>query len=499
MENKIMTADEIYQLALKKIAPLPCQESYLRELAAIVAFHMRKNALMDKGFDASDLPYQSAIVVAPTGAGKTFVLREMARMLDLNTIVLDCSSMSRDGWKGSSFGQQLLASKKECKDQRRWEASLVFLDEIDKAKLFNHYNDQGNIQDNLLQLFNNGTVSVENGDRCSENLYVGRFTVILGGAFSGLEKIIEQRVAPKNTIGFKSKDAELKCTPIELMQQATISDIEKYGIKRELLARIGSVITIAPMKEEDYRALLTSNNGSIQKRYRDFFVHSSGVDFIITDAAVKFLCAFCEKEETGARAVNPAINNLMRKAITMVDRDEAINKVILDADKDGCVLRYEYGERLCTPLAQKGKYTKPYMMRAKDVSAMTDNLCALYHELPNPFFKKEITTFLSLTLSYLNQYTRPSDFCFESLEKLAQATEKSAGDHTSAFDIIITDVLKNPQHEKCFDLLYEEFSHQWTPSYTHNLTNALICLRNLIEDRHECAAIRFVVQARAAG
>lgn len=499
MDNKIMTADEIFQTALTKIAPLPCQESYLRELAAIFAFHMRKNALMDRGFQASELPAQHAIVVAPTGAGKTFVFREMARMLDLNTIILDGSSMSRDGWKGSSFGQQLLASRKECPDQRRWEASLVLVDEIDKARLYNNSNDQGNVQDNLLQLFNNGVVSVENSDRSSENLYVGRFTIILGGAFSGLEKIIEQRIAPRNTIGFIHKYDTERHAPAEWMQHTSVADIEKYGIKRELLGRIGSVITIDPMKEEDYRALLISKNGSIQRRYRDYFIHSSGVDFAITEKAVRFLCKFCQKESTGARAVNPAINDLMRSAIIMVDRDASINKVILDAEESACVLRYEYGERLCVPLAQKGKHIKPYTMRAKDITTLTDKLCLFYQELPHPCFKKEVMTFLGLALSYLNQYTSPNDFCFESLEKLAHATDKSANDQKSVFDIMISEVLKNPTHDRCFDIMYEDLSQQWTPSYTHNLTNALICLRNLIEDRHKCAAIQFTLQRCTTG
>ena len=495
MEQKYLTADEIYQLALTKIAPLPCQESYLRELSAIVAFHIRKNALIDKGFQPSELPSQSAIVVAPTGAGKTFVLRELAKMLDLNTIVLDCSSMSRDGWKGASFGQQLLASKKDCKDLKKWEASLVFFDEIDKAKLFAEH-EAGNIQDNLLQLFNYGSIAVENGDRVSENLYVGRFTIILGGAFSGLEKIIQHRISPKNAIGFTNRSAANDAGVANLMKHASIPDIEKYGFKRELLARIGSVITIDPMEERDYRALLTSEHGSIQKRYKDYFAHSCGVAFEISDAAVKFLCEYCKEATTGARAVNPAINDVMRKAIAEVDRDLSINKVILDADENGCVLKYEYGERSIEPSIRKVRYTAPYMVRAKDIESMTDNLCGFYPDVAASMPEAELAIFLKLSLSYLKQYTRPSDFRFESLEKLGAATDKSSKEHLSPFDIIITDVLKDPKHDKAFDAMYEEFSNCWTPDYTHNLVHALTILRNRIEDLHNCGTIRFSVYQR---
>lgn len=496
MDNKILTADEIYQLALTKIAPLPCQESYLRELSAIVAFHIRRNALIDKGFQPSELPHQSGIVVAPTGAGKTFLLRELAKMLDLNTIIIDSSSVSRDGWKGSSFGQQLLASKKECKNLKKWEASLVFFDEIDKARLYNTHNDQANVQDNLLQLFNYGTISVENGDRVAENLYVGRFTVIMGGAFSGLEKIIERRIAPKTAIGFMNREVEKSKEDIDFMQYASIADLEKFGIKRELLARVGSIITINPMKENDYRVLLTAENGSIQRRYRDYFTHSSGVDFMISDAAVQYLCNFCKKASTGARAVNPAINDVMRKAIIEVDRDPSINKVILNADDAGCVLQYEHGERKGESLTQKVRYSAPYMLRARDIESMTENLYSFYEACPHTMPKMELVVFLKLALNYLKNYTRFSDFCYESLEKLAQATEKSAKEHTSTFDIMITDVIKKPEHDEVFDTLYEEFNNCWTPDYTHNLIEALTCMRNRIEDHYKCGIIRFSIPTR---
>ena len=103
---------------------------------------------------------------------------------------------------------------------------------------------------------------------------------------------------------------------------------------------------------------------------------------------------------------------------------------------------------------------------------------------------------MKLALNYLKNYTRVSDFCYESLEKLAQATEKSAKEHTSTFDIMITDVIKKPEHDEVFDTLYEEFNNCWTPDYTHNLIEALTCMRNRIEDHYKCGIIRFSIPTR---
>lgn len=80
MADKLPTCDELYDMLMKKVAPLPCQETYARALAMIFSMHLRKNALMDVGFEPEDLPNVSAIVVAPSGQGKTFLMKQMAQL-----------------------------------------------------------------------------------------------------------------------------------------------------------------------------------------------------------------------------------------------------------------------------------------------------------------------------------------------------------------------------------------------------------------------------------
>ena len=129
IENKLMTADEIFDKAMTTMAPLPSQESCARELAAIFSFHLTKMELMDAGFAADELPQQHAIMVAPTGVGKTYLLRHIAQVCDVNVIFMDGSSVTRDGWKGVSFGQQLWTAKNALKDDEKYARSIVFVDE----------------------------------------------------------------------------------------------------------------------------------------------------------------------------------------------------------------------------------------------------------------------------------------------------------------------------------------------------------------------------------
>lgn len=165
-----MSADEIFEKAMATMAPLPSQESCARDLAAIFSFHLAKVELVDAGFSPDELPQQHAIMVAPTGSGKTYLLRHIAKACGVNVIFMDGSSMSRDGWKGASFGQQLLAAKNALPDPDVFSHSVVFVDEVDKMRLYGDRNDAGNVMDNLLRLFNAGEVAVEIADRQIEIL-----------------------------------------------------------------------------------------------------------------------------------------------------------------------------------------------------------------------------------------------------------------------------------------------------------------------------------------
>lgn len=112
-----ITSDEIFERTRKIVAPLPCQEEYLRQLASVLSFHIHRNQLMDEGYLVDDLPPMSAIVIAPTGQGKTFLLRKMVETLDLKLIVVDCSTLAAEGWKGVGLAQRLLMAQKEAKDR----------------------------------------------------------------------------------------------------------------------------------------------------------------------------------------------------------------------------------------------------------------------------------------------------------------------------------------------------------------------------------------------
>ena len=494
-EKQLMTADEIFEKVMATMAPLPGQESCARNLASIFSFHLTKMRLMDAGFAADELPQQHAIMVAPTGAGKTYLLKHIAKVCDVNMVFMDGSSMTRDGWKGVSFSQQLWSARNTLRDDEKFARSIVFVDEADKMRIHWDHSAAGNVMDNLLQLFNGGEVTVEIEGRQIETIDVSRFTVIMGGAFAGLEDIIRQRMAPKAGIGFGSASTNTFVDERTILQHVTPEDLQAYGMKKELIARIGSIVSINPLGVEDYRRLLTAGVGSVQANYRNYFTHGFGVDFAISDKAVVRIAEQCAKATTGARAVTPLVNDVLREAISAVGSDKSICKVILTADDGGCYVQYEHGDRGVNGIEQNGLNSRnPYCLSAASVQAVSAKLCRQYRQAGcDSTYAQEFSAFVRLALTYLKTACRGSEFHFANLRKLARAVDKSSKGQMAPFDIIISDNLQIPGHDRHIDTYYREFKKVWTRDTAQRISKALTVIYMRLVARYHSDGITFAV------
>ena len=486
MIRKYTSADEIFEMTMQKIAPLPCQEAYARRLASILSFHIHKNILVDDGTSVDDLPSMSALVVAPTGQGKTYLIRKMAELLDLNCIIVDCSTLCREGWKGVSLSQRVLASKRSVKDPTVFARSILFLDEFDKLRPWGSEHDQAIPMNNILQLYNSGVVAAENEDRVSENIDISRFTILLGGAFKGLDKIIEQRLRPKAKIGFSEYIRQEKQSQAELLQQVTIQDLVEYGIMREIMGRVGTILTISPMELEDYRQLLGAATGSVRQRFDNYLRQLYGVRFKITDAGIDAIAQKCMESGTGARAVNPLVNELMAPALTEVERDDSIRTVILDANEDGCCVRFESGIRghsFHEWELDREKYADlpVVMIRGKSIKNLVDKLCRYYrnacdNEPIDMAVMPMLEPFLNCSLTYIHRYCRRDDFNYFSLEKLARTIQQK-GQGRTTFEIMMdTKMESNPS--------YQEFWREYDPILCGYLVEALSAILWYLSEHH---------------
>lgn len=115
MKEQFWTTEKIYQRTMQQVAPLPSQAAYARNLATIISMHIHRNQLIDDGVSPDELPAPSAVVVAPTGQGKTYLIRKMTECVGLNTIIVDCGTLAAEGWKGISLSQRLAAASRKLK------------------------------------------------------------------------------------------------------------------------------------------------------------------------------------------------------------------------------------------------------------------------------------------------------------------------------------------------------------------------------------------------
>lgn len=337
-----MTAADILEKMMHKVVPLPSQMAYANDLAAIFSMHIHRNQLMDQGYTADELPVPTALIVAPTGQGKTYLVRKMAESLGVHYISVDCSTLVSEGFKGVSLSRRLAGAQDSAKDQKAYERSILFLDEVDK--LCSWGSDYGNGMTNLLQLFNGGQIAIDLDSKKAQYIDVSRFTILLGGAFSGIEEIIRKRVCPKVKIGFCDKREAEYVDAAELMGMISQEDLREYGLMSELLGRVGTILTIPPLEREDYRRLLRGDTGSVRQRYRNY-LSLYGVTVDITPLCVERIAQKCLEANSGARAVNPLADGLMRRAIMNVENDGRINGVVLDVEGEELCVRYQYGAR----------------------------------------------------------------------------------------------------------------------------------------------------------
>lgn len=484
MSKYHISADWIFEQTIKQIAPLPCQEEYMRQLASIMSFHLHRNELLDRGMDVDELPAPSAVVVAPTGQGKTFLLRKMAEVAHINVIVVDGSSLSAEGWKGVALGQRILAAKEQVKDDAIWSRSILFIDEVDKMRFWGTQQDQGNPTNNLLQLFNSGYYAAEDSNKNVVNINVRRFTVLLGGAFSGIDEIISERVAPKGRAGFLASENRVNRTTAELLEMVNLDDLKEYGMSQELLGRIGSVLTIPPLELDDYKQLLSASAGSAQSKYNNYLQKLYGVTFHISDASTEYIAKQCMKLSTGARALNPMINDLMRTAISEVERNQQICRVILDADDNGHAVKYEYGERDRELYNQKQSNTRltknneqVCKIRAKCFPALVNKLCRYYKNAGGAAYREpELQAFLNCTLLYVFENVRKEDRTFGSLITLAKAVDRKGEKH-SAFEILMEP--KVGRHD-----FYTEFQSYYHPDLQQHLLSSLMTIQEYMIEKN---------------
>lgn len=489
-KSEFPSAREIQEILYQEIVPADFQKNFIKEISSIYSYHIKRHKLIESGYSKDLLPFLSAIIVAPTGSGKTFILKKMAELNGINLISIDGSTLAKEGWKGVSLSKHLI-SVKDFKNT----PTILFIDEADKLKLCNSTYDEGNAQVNLLQLYSHNFITAETSDKDIIQIDVSKLSVILAGAFSGLDNIIADRLSICNEIGFTKNVSSRNLSTSELMENVIPEDLVKFGLMRELISRIGTIITIPSLTVKDYIQLITAEHGSIIEKYNNYFNSFYGITFEISDAAAEHIATKCTASPNGARSISPIIDAVMRKAIAYVDIDKNVNKIVLSVSDNNLFLDYQHGKRKA-PLIQSSytEYTETYLMPAESTEALVEKLINIYFENnSNKADCELLKSYLHCTLYFLKHNCEYSDFTLSSVIRLVHTVERTEN-VCSVYNYMMEDAFKRRGNDIKQALLLGNFNSMFTNEVHHKLVLALNKIDSVLKHKYHCGNIQFRIE-----
>ena len=316
------------------------QEKAKKVMSVAVYNHYKRVAT--NTMDEIEIEKSNMLMIGPTGCGKTYLVKTLAKLLDVPLAIADATSLTEAGYIGDdieSVLSKLLAAADN--DVDRAEMGIVFIDEIDKIAKKQNTNSRDvsgeSVQQGMLKLLEGADIEVPVG-ASSKNAMVPLTTIntrnilfICGGAFPELDEIIKQRLSKQSSIGF---DAVLKDTydkEKNIHNQVTIEDLRKFGMIPEFLGRLPILFTLDGLTEEMLVAILNEPKNAILKQYQKLLALDE-VDLHFDDSALHAIAKKAMEKDTGARALRAIIEEFMLDIMYEIPKDDNIGTVTITGD-----------------------------------------------------------------------------------------------------------------------------------------------------------------------
>lgn len=313
-------------------------QEYAKKAMSVAVYNHYKRVATDT-MDEIEIEKSNMLMIGPTGSGKTYLVKTLAKLLDVPLAITDATSLTEAGYIGDdieSVVSKLLAAADN--DVEKAEQGIIFIDEIDKIAKKKNTSQRDvsgeSVQQGMLKLLEGSDVEVPVGAN-SKNAMVPLTMVntknilfICGGAFPDLEGIIKERLTKQATIGFGADLKDKYNNDKNILSKVTTEDLRNFGMIPEFLGRLPIVFTLQGLNEEMMVKILKEPKNAILKQYQKLLALDE-VKLEFDDGALQAIAKKAMEKDTGARALRAIIEEFMLDIMYEIPKDDSIGQVII--------------------------------------------------------------------------------------------------------------------------------------------------------------------------
>ncbi|HIW83521.1 MAG TPA: ATP-dependent Clp protease ATP-binding subunit ClpX [Candidatus Dorea gallistercoris] len=316
-------------------------QEHAKKAMSVAVYNHYKRVATDT-MDDIEIEKSNMLMIGPTGSGKTYLVKTLAKLLDVPLAITDATSLTEAGYIGDdieSVVSKLLAAADN--DVEKAEQGIIFIDEIDKIAKKRNSNQRDvsgeSVQQGMLKLLEGSDVEVPVGAN-SKNAMVPLTTVntrnilfICGGAFPDLEGIIKERLTKQSSIGFGADLKDKYNRDKTILEKVTVEDLRNFGMIPEFLGRLPIIFTLQGMNEDMLVKILKEPRNAILKQYQKLLALDE-VKLDFEEEALEAIARKAMEKDTGARALRAIIEEFMLDIMYEIPKDDNIGQVTITKD-----------------------------------------------------------------------------------------------------------------------------------------------------------------------